>query len=614
MAEPMELSPTQDVSLKRPSPSDQDPEKDTCLSKKEFPTPPSTASPHRDANREASPAPSTSSLTSLATTAQHDAGPPGTSTEPPKKRRKLTPAEKELQRVEKEQKAAEKEKQRAQKEAEKLVKDEEKRRKKEEKEVKDREKELEKQRKEHEKQKKEDERLKKERAQPKLAAFFVKPKTPLKHPQPPADLNSPLGQGRRKSMSVEPGGEPVLLAQHTPMSCSKPRQTDYERKFLPFQLPSFTTMAPFLHLHETGGKLLEHLGNERSTTDTPSPVSSFFRDLNASSRGIWQPNAREVMETLNGSSHKPIDLTDDSGVTYRAEDLLQHVTIRHLQFAEDVRPPYSGSYTKILSPRSTARVRRNPFTRVRKDTDYDYDSEAEWEEPEEGEDLLSDGEDDEESIGAADEMEDFLDEDEGGPKRRLITGDLKPVSTGLCWESGSLPVKAENLDMSSESADLESMKLAFYLDLPTKSIDPFSTSYWVNEAAKAPVPTVQAIENKENVIKLENGKLSSPRPPLQARLNTSGARVVDAASGAKGPIMIDKSVKVAKPTAKPLEGQELSEFCTAVVGSNAPKGDLLKLLKKEFPKITNDTLKSTLTALFEFSGTKRAEKTWVFIG
>ncbi len=71
--------------------------------------------------------------------------------------------------------------------------------------------------------------------------------------------------------------------------------------------------------------------------------------------------------------------------------------------------------------------------------DYDYDSEGEWEEPGEGEDLDSEGEEEIESEDG-DDMEGFLDDEDVADsakalqKRRLVTGDLEPISTGLCWE------------------------------------------------------------------------------------------------------------------------------------------------------------------------------------
>lgn len=71
--------------------------------------------------------------------------------------------------------------------------------------------------------------------------------------------------------------------------------------------------------------------------------------------------------------------------------------------------------------------------------------------------------------------------------------------------------------------------------------------------------------------------------------------------------------KAAKPASKPLDGEDLNKFREAVEGSNAPKGRLLKALKERFPKHTNDTIKSTLTECFTFSGSSRAEKKWEFV-
>lgn len=141
-----------------------------------MPTPPLTAesdngSPaqSKDALRQASPALSTSTLSSLATSTQEPRdGASGTlakassSTPRPAKRRKLTVVEKEQQLREKEakerekaEKKAKREEEKTKKEEEKRVKDEERRRKNEEREVKQREKDLEKQRKEEERAKKE---------------------------------------------------------------------------------------------------------------------------------------------------------------------------------------------------------------------------------------------------------------------------------------------------------------------------------------------------------------------------------------------------------------------------------------------------------------------------
>lgn len=201
-----------------------------------MPTPPdtdhssnvSTSAINDDNSRHASPAPSSSALSSVenvdndedqassnaAAVLTSTATPAGISKSgpPPAKRRKLTPSEKLHQQQEKDAKAAEKAEQKAQKEEEKKVKEEEKRKKAEErdekKRVKDEEKrklaeerEAKKRDKEMEEERKAQEKLKKERSQMRLGVFFQKPATPVKQEESEGVTG---GSARRKSLSLEP--------------------------------------------------------------------------------------------------------------------------------------------------------------------------------------------------------------------------------------------------------------------------------------------------------------------------------------------------------------------------------------------------------------------------
>jgi chromatin assembly factor 1 subunit A len=256
------------------------------------------------------------------------------------------------------------------------------------------------------------------------------------------------------------------MTSPTPKQSPPQSQSDYRKMFLPFQLKAHTKCAPqvpslrFGDSETASQHEMDKVLRRLPTTTTPtSSLSSLFAKERSCSRGLWQPTAREVIESLQGSSQAPIDLTDESGEHYRPADLLDALVVRHLHFGEDVRPAYFGTYSRKISTSDAAKLRKNPFSKLRKDTDYDYDSEAEWEEPEEGEDIGSDVEDDEESVGDAEEMDDFMDDDAADNKRHMITGDLKPVSTGLCWED------AKGFSNSNEesSVDLESMKIDFFI-------------------------------------------------------------------------------------------------------------------------------------------------------
>ena len=201
-----------------------------------MPTPPDTdhssnvsvTANNDDASRHASPAPSSSALSSVeiadedglqassnpSTALTSSAIPAGSTNSgpPPAKRRKLTPAEKQQKQQEKDAKAAEKAELKAQKEEEKKVKEEEKRKKAEErdekKRIKDEEKrkiseerEAKKRDKELEEERKTQEKLKKERSQMRLGAFFQKPATPIKQDETGGPQG---GSARRKSLSLEP--------------------------------------------------------------------------------------------------------------------------------------------------------------------------------------------------------------------------------------------------------------------------------------------------------------------------------------------------------------------------------------------------------------------------
>ena len=153
---------------------------------------------------------------------------------------------------------------------------------------------------------------------------------------------------------------------------------------------------------------------------------------------------KEILGMLYNDAQNPVDLTkpDSAEKIPSPMNMLNDIPIKYLKFAEDVRPPYIGTYTKNLHVNGK-KTSRNPFARSLPATNYDYDSEAEWEEPEEGEDLNSEGEEENFDEEEGDEMEGFLDDEEADDasnannafvlKRRQIAGNLEPVCTGLCW-------------------------------------------------------------------------------------------------------------------------------------------------------------------------------------
>ncbi|KAL8990496.1 MAG: hypothetical protein Q9177_000868 [Variospora cf. flavescens] len=315
-------------------------------------------------------------------------------------------------------------------------------------------------------------------------------------------------------------------------------------------------------------------------------------------------SVREIVEHVHGTSQKPIDLTNPqtSKASQHPLDVLKTVSTKILRFAEDVRPPYIGTYSRIQDPAAARNMCRNPFARSLPCMDYDYDSEAEWEEPGEGEDLDSEGEEEAESENG-DDMEGFLDDEEAadgprtGQKRRLLAGDLEPTSTGLCWEDAHLnPVRT----------DLALYRLEVILDTPKIPIDPYSTTYWQDPpSSSVPAPS-----------RTSHPAMEPPRIPLNTsnRTNVLLPTPALAVSGLKHP----PSNANGPPQSKASQGPKrmvapdvLEDFKRAVEGSDLTKAGLVEVLKKQFPKQSKDAIKDTIGAVADRVGHKEKDKRWV---
>ncbi|ORX48855.1 hypothetical protein DM01DRAFT_1114470 [Hesseltinella vesiculosa] len=101
-----------------------------------------------------------------------------------------------------------------------------------------------------------------------------------------------------------------------------------------------------------------------------------------------QIDLRTVLATNNGVE----SLQQSDGIALK---------MKLLQFTEDVRPAYYGTWTKS----SKIITSKNPFHGDTDVLDYDHDSEAEWEPEGEGEDIRS-GDEDDDDMPEAGELED----------------------------------------------------------------------------------------------------------------------------------------------------------------------------------------------------------------
>ena len=173
--------------------------------------------------------------------------------------------------------------------------------------------------------------------------------------------------------------------------------------------------------------------------DKPSP--SDFKVLFGFPPSKWKKGSipkfstKQILAGLNSSPAPDIFGTRKADNTdYVAE--LQKLPRKILKYAEDVRPAYRGTYTRVPTT-SGLRKGRNPFQRSLPGVEYDYDSEAEWvQEPDDdGEDIMSEEDEDPMETGSADEMDDFLDDEEEVVKKKInIAGPLIPAASGLMWD------------------------------------------------------------------------------------------------------------------------------------------------------------------------------------
>ncbi|KAG9376979.1 Chromatin assembly factor 1 protein [Pyrenophora tritici-repentis] len=510
--------------------------------------------------------------------------PTPSSAQQPTKRRKLTSQEKEAQRLEKEAKAKAREEKRAQKEADERLKAEQKAQRDEEKRRKNGEQDEKKRLKEEKQQRLEEQKAKKARSQMKLNAFFVKPQA-----------GSSSGQAVVAS-SQNPAASPISLPSRTGANTNltppspqkaivKNAQSDYERYFLPFNVPPHTILAPKNTLLEDPKRMeaararLEKIVTKQDTQServTPANPASIFPQCR---RGQKTATIAEIVEVFNSSSDDPIDLTAEKNKASRNPlEMLKEIPMKYIHFCTDVRPPFYGTYTRPYPDAEASRLARNPLSQTRPDTDYNYDSEAEWDEPEEGEDLDSD------------------------VKRRLISGDLVPVSTGLCWEDVD---RVSKLNDGSDAicTDFKGFTMGFLLDPQVRSIDPFSTSYWDTEPAAA--ATIATVAKKDGST---SGVMNPPRAPLTQRTMNGMLNTLNAPQNA--PVTTPGKPAKAKRMVPP---EQLPAFKAEVEGKDLTKIGMVEALKKVFPKLPKDAITNTLSVVAARVGPTEKEKRWVII-
>ena len=381
----------------------------------------------------------------------------------------------------------------------------------------------------------------------------------------------------------------------------KALQSEYEREFQPFYKPIHTQLAPYNRFSQ----------DEKCRTLTWNPVDEdvkvklkigstmegqdkclFSKSLRLRPRKMSRlpvriETVKYIMEEIEGTTSHPIDLTRSQTKKRMTNPLhlLAKVPMKSIKFAEDVRPPYVGTFTRLYDTESISQVARNPFSRHIPKINYDYDSEAEWEEPLEGEDLDSEGEEDGDDEEDSEEMTGFLD-DEGamvtarGVNRRPVLGDQEPTCTGICWEGpqgsivdqglAALDWRLLKLDvlMGKQPEQMSSRAKPNITDNPQLPIDPYCSTYWAPTTSST---SLQTTPHSQSTL------MEPPRLPLLPvnRYNAQTRIPTSLKSDLPSPMKPAKTQRLVTP-------ELMDDFLAAVHGNDLTKVGLLEILKKKY--------------------------------
>ncbi|KAK4511579.1 uncharacterized protein ATC70_012795 [Mucor velutinosus] len=346
---------------------------------------------------------------------------------------RLKPVETEQEKEEKRLKREEEKKKREEKkqrEEEKRLREEEKRKQREE----------EKRIRTEEKKKREEEKRKKEQSQLRLTSLFQKT-------TPTQDSSSPHHVEQK---TIEP---------------AKP------------------TLFPAFYIKDH-----VHISNRCSAQSSPN-ISSYDQFKNAthntsdvSIQNFLSQMTPDTKQKRGVSTHVDIRTLLLPG----ASDILQVPNVRMvlrmklLQFKEDVRPAYYGTFTK----QSRIVSGRRPFAQDVDQLDYDVDSEAEWEPEGEGEDIHSGDEDDDDPNTDMIDPEDagwlvpegYLSDNEGVEEGGERSG--KPLypqnaSKRLAVRQVVLGPFFEGEDAAMEDEVMRPFETQFLVDVPAEGFNPF---------------------------------------------------------------------------------------------------------------------------------------------
>lgn len=255
-----------------------------------------------------------------------------------------------------------------------------------------------------------------------LSSFFAKPATDASKPPSVGDSSPRKDSSREMDSSI------------TTMTSAEEPRSDYRNEFPDFFIQSHTQLAP-PHRFQRDSQATQHIQEKIDGFLKDADIHPLYRPSELFNMMPYRRhNGRNVRSIKKLMTQLQTENDEPNESKPTPKELLRKVAMKSLKFAEDVRPPYYGTFTKSLSSAQAGKLCRRPYSRALPGINYDYDSEAEWEEPEEGEDL--DSEEEEMSEDGDDDMDGFLDDEDEqiDGRKRLVIGDLEPVCTGIKWQ------------------------------------------------------------------------------------------------------------------------------------------------------------------------------------
>lgn len=205
---------------------------------------------------------------------------------------------------------------------------------------------------------------------------------------------------------------------------------------------------------------------------------NFRRSLNSSasvSINNFLSEIKESKQKRGVSTHVDIRtlLLPGSADILHVPNVRLVLRMKLLQFTENVRPAYYGTFTK----RSQTVTGRRPFARDESKLDYYADSEAEWEPEGEGEDIVSGDEDED------DPNTDMIDPEDAG---WLVPEGYLSDNEGVEGEEyGERDIsKASNATSSTKRIAVRKIVLGPYFEGETEedeAMKPFETQFFVGK-------------------------------------------------------------------------------------------------------------------------------------